>query len=370
MRIAHLNFARSWRGGEQQTLYLARFLQQQNVQQIVIVYPGSELEKRCQQEELPVFSIAARHELSLFSAIRIARLIIRDKIQLVHAHSAQAHAIALLVKRLCRLRGHEVRLVVSRRVDFHANKNFLSRRKYLTPLVDAYIAISNKVKQILLADGIPENKISIAYSGIDIARFSAPLSATRKKDLRREFKVTKHITIGNVAALSDHKDQATLLKAAALLLEQKLPPWKLFIIGDGELRGELETLAGKLKLQQQVIFTGFRQDIPDLLRFLDIFVMSSKEEGLGTSLLDAMAAGLPIVATRGGGIPEIVVHHKGGLLSPVQEPTALAGNLARLIKEPTLRRKMGAFNKKHVENFHYEKTGATTLQVYRRLLQS
>jgi glycosyltransferase involved in cell wall biosynthesis len=179
--------------------------------------------------------------------------------------------------------------------------------------------------------------------------------------------ITNEIILGNVAALVDHKDHRTLLLAMSLLKKESLPAYKLLIVGDGELKSSLLRLKDELQLDE-VLFLGYRNDVFDLYHLFDVFVMSSKEEGLGTSLLDAMAMGLPIVATAGGGIPEIVVHQKGGLLSPPQNPEALALHLKKMIQDSELRKRFAQFNQKHVQQFHYENTGKETLKLYKKVL--
>jgi glycosyltransferase involved in cell wall biosynthesis len=250
---------------------------------------------------------------------------------------------------------------VSRRVDFPARTNFLSRRKYAHPAVTAYIAISENVKKILMSDGIAENRIRVAYSGIDPDRFADLPSASL---VRRQYKLGDLPVIGNIAALVGHKDQATLLRALALL--KPALAWKCLIVGQGQLESSLKALAyAQLGLsKEQVIFCGFQADVRPFLAAFDIFAMSSSEEGLGTSVLDAMACALPVASTRGGGLPEMIDHERGGLLSPVKEPAALADSLERLLSDANLRRRMGNYNKKRVQDFHFRQTARQTLKVY------
>jgi glycosyltransferase involved in cell wall biosynthesis len=122
--------------------------------------------------------------------------------------------------------------------------------------------------------------------------------------------------VGNVAALAPHKAQNDLLRAAAIVCARR-PDVRFFVVGDGALRGELEALARELGIASRVVFTGFRADALDLLRAFDVFVMSSYLEGLGTSIMDAQALGIPVVATRTGGIPGcrgvvLVCQHRRG----------------------------------------------------------
>ena len=373
IRILHLNPTKSWRGGEQQTLYLAQFLKtQKDVQQYVCCFPNSVLEQQCKNEHIPVFPLRVLGEWDIFAAKQLAEFIKKHQIQIVHAHTARAHTIALLAKKFAQKQS-SFKLLVSRRVDFSIKKsrwawiNQITSKKYFSERIDYYIAISQKVKEILIEDGIPESKIHVVYSGIDLNRFKNKPSKEKIEQLKKTIGITNELILGNVAALVDHKDHKTLLLAMSLLKKESLPSYKLLIVGDGELKSPLTRLKDKLQLDN-VLFLGYRNDVFDLYHLFDIFVMSSKEEGLGTSLLDAMAIGLPIVATAGGGIPEIVVHQKGGLLSPPQNPEALALHLKKLIQNPELRKRFAQFNQKHVQQFHYENTGKETLKLYKKVL--
>ena len=381
-RVLHLNTARTWRGGERQVWFLARGLQERGIPQWIVGLPGSELEQRARDAGLPFYGIKMRGEWDYFAVRKLRAFIGRENLNILHAHTSRAHGLGLMtVAKLPR-----TRLIVSRRVDFPAGRNYLSRRKYLSPRIATYIAISENVQRVLLADGVPENKIRIAYSGIDLNRF-APLtgdaaraSVARMAALRSEFGLPEPdngdahgpVVIGNVAALVDHKDQATLLNALARLNAGDGPTNKNFvclIFGAGELQAALEKQARDLGLlNRSVFFAGFRDQIDDAYRLFDIFVMSSKEEGLGTAVLDAMGFSLPVAAARGGGIPEMIVDGEGGYLSPVGDAAALAENLQRLLESNELRARFGAYNRKRVERFSHQATCETTLRIYRDVL--
>ena len=365
--VLHLTTARTWRGGEQQVLYLALALSAEGIRQCIVAPHGSELAQRARKEGLDVLELSILGEIDIFAASRIRKYALANDYRLLHAHTAKAHALGLLARK----KSDQLRLIVSRRVDFPARPNFLSRMKYQSPFVDRYIAISHNVKKILVQDGISQERISVAYSGIDSLKFKKLPGSSY---LRQEFGCEGHMVLGNVAALVDQKDHRTLLEAAGILEEltdrSEGPEheWKLFIVGQGELETSLKSLCEELHLENRVIFTGFRQDIPAFLDLFDIFIMSSKEEGLGTAVLDAMAAGLPVVATAGGGIPEMIDHQKGGLLSPPRGPRMLAENIYRMMLKSGLRKRYGSYNRKRVKDFDYHNTAMQNLAVYESVL--
>lgn len=403
--VLHLNAARTWRGGEQQTLYLAQGLARSGIKQAIVGRPGSALEERAKQAGVEFIPMRIGSELDLLSAGRIRDLARSRGFRILHAHTAHMHSIGLLA----RMRAGDLRLVVSRRVDFHVRG--LSILKYKNGWVDRFIAISNNVRNILIQDGVPPEKISLAFSGIDLSRYK---KLTGGPAIRREFQLGKTLVIGNVGALVDHKDQRTLIRAYGLLplpgtrikygnKTVRMPETALMLVGDGDRAEEYSSLAaslpdvsvmigpetglasavtavgekhqesprvakGKSASGKRIIFTGFRADVLSFFAAFDMLGMSSKEEGLGTSVLEAMACGLPVAATDGGGLPEMIDSNYGGFVTPAQDAEALAGSLQTLVLDAAMRRRFSAYNKKRVKDFSVEETVKGTLKVYREVL--
>jgi glycosyltransferase involved in cell wall biosynthesis len=174
--------------------------------------------------------------------------------------------------------------------------------------------------------------------------------------------------VGNVAALVPHKGQRYLIDAAHLVV-QRVPDARFIILGEGELREHLEKQVHEHHLEKHVLLPGFRTDVLGCIRSFDLFVMSSVTEGLGTSLLDAMAASRPIVATTAGGIPEIVEDNVNGLLVPPRDAHELAAAIVRALKDAPLRERLGAAGFARVnERFTVEQMVAETAAAYRRIL--
>ncbi|MDX1961459.1 MAG: glycosyltransferase family 4 protein [Leptospiraceae bacterium] len=354
--IAHLNTALTWRGGEQQTAYLIQGLVNKKIPQLLICQPDSELEKRI--TSIPKFPIKIRGEWDITAIKKIIEVIDENKVSLIHAHTAHAHSVGLLIKFF----RPELKLVVSRRVDFSIAKNFFSKLKYTSDRVDQFLAVSNTIRNILVRDGVNPEKVVTVYSGIDLKL----KKKTKPFHLRKEFGIGKaELVIGNIAALVDHKDQKTLIKSISLLSSRI--KCKLLIVGEGELEEELKQLVSDLRLESKVCFTGFRKDVDDILSILDVFVMSSKEEGLGTSVLDAMAFGLPVVITKGGGLVEMIEHEKGGLISDIKDSVRLAENLTRVLEDKQLRLEFGKYNLEAVKRFSFDNTIEKTIKVYQSL---
>ena len=173
---------------------------------------------------------------------------------------------------------------------------------------------------MLVGDGIPRRRTVTVHEGIDLARVKAAPAAELHKELWLPHDAP---IVGNVAALVPHKGQKYLIDAAARLLRDE-PDTRVVIAGEGELQAALVQQIRHHHLEKHVILAGFRPDILSLHKAFDVFVMSSVTEGLGTSLLDAMACARPVVATSVGGIPEVVVDGETGFLVPPRDPEALA----------------------------------------------
>ncbi len=337
-RILQLNTEHGWRGGENQVLLLAKGLAKgltAPYRSLVVAQPGSPMAKASREAGLDTSEIVMRGQWHL-SAIRALRAIIREQhIAIVHAHTSHAHTLGALA-----CRGTGVPLVVTRRVDFPLKRGWIARWKYCRA-VARHAAVSEGVRQVMITGGVPAERIDVIHDGIDFARFPQQGFPPQESSLRKEFSLPADaVVVGVTAHLTDHKDHRTLLAAWQIVEQAAAKAW-LLIIGTGELEAELKALATQLRLQR-VVFTGFRQDINNVLRGLDIFTLTSHLEGLGSSVMDAMYCGLPVVATRAGGLPELIDDQTHGLLVAVRDHAGVAQALLRVIGDSTLRHRLGS----------------------------
>ena len=353
----HIDTARTWRGGQHQVLLTVRGLRQRGERAALAAQPRGELFRRA-SDGGDLYPLAPRGDLDLHAAWKLSGLA-RDLVpDVIHAHDAHAVAIAALGRALP---GPRVipPIIASRRVDFHIRSNAFSGWKYRQ--VDRFICASGAIRDMLAADGVPPARVSVVHEGIDIAS----IARARPLNLHREFGLPPGCPIvGNVAALVPHKGQRHLVDAAAQLARE-VPDARVLIVGGGELERALARQVRLLRLEGRVILTGFRSDVPSVLKALDLFVMSSVTEGLGTSVLDAMAAGLAVVGTRAGGIPESVVDGRTGLLVPPGDSPALAGAIADLLRDGEKRRAFGAAGRQRVHGvFSAERMVDATASIY------
>jgi glycosyltransferase involved in cell wall biosynthesis len=366
MLSLHIDTARTWRGGQNQVLLTVNGLRAIGQRASLVAHPDGELRRRA-AEGLDLIPIAPRTEMDFAAAWRLSRVVKRLGPDVIHAHDPHGVAMAALALSLGASSvksggGRSPALVASRRVDFHLKGNSFSRWKYRQ--VDCFIAASEAIRQMLLADGVTADRTVTVHEGIDVEH----VLAAPPVNVHEAFWLPHHApVVGNVAALVPHKGQRHLVEAAHLVV-QELPDARFIILGEGELREPLERQVRDYKLEKHVLLPGFRTDVLGCIKGFDLFAMSSVTEGLGTSLLDAMACSRAIVATHAGGIPEIVDEGATGLLTPPRDHAAMAKAIVRLLKDDAERKRMGAAGFERVQaRFTVERMVAETASVYARV---
>jgi glycosyltransferase involved in cell wall biosynthesis len=360
-RILHIDTEFGWRGGQQQVAYLVAGMRRQGYETAVVCQPGSDMERYCRDHAWTCHPVRTHGELDFVAGYRVARLCREKKFDVLHLHAAHALALGVWAK-VFRAPG---KMVASRRVDFHIKKNWLSRFKYDNPYLDRIVCISDQIRKVLLSDGIPAHKLQTIHSGVDIHRFDG---VSPPDDFRAQLGIPDdHILVGTMAAMADHKDYPNLLRAADMV-RQRSANITFCAVGSGPEEARIHKLAEDLKLGDCFIFTGFRKDVGHFLKSYDIFVHASYLEGLGTSILDAQSVGLPIIATRTGGIPEIIDNEKTGILVPPRDSRSLADAICELAGDASKRRRLGAAGRGSVEAFSIENTVERNIQMYKALL--
>src|SRR4051794_25325046 len=361
----HVDTARSWRGGQNQVLLTVNGLRAIGQRATLVAHPNGQLRRRV-AEGLDLIPLAPRTEMGLSAAWRFARIVKRLAPDVIHAHDPHGVAMAALALSLgagSAARGKAPAIVASRRVDFHLKGNSFSRWKYRQ--VDCFVAASEAIRRMLVADGIADAQTVAVHEGIDVEHVIAapPVNVHEAFFLPHGAPV-----VGNVAALVPHKGQRYLVDAAQLVVRQ-IPDARFVILGEGELREHLERQVREHHLEKHVLLPGFRTDVLGCMKAFDLFVMSSVTEGLGTSLLDAMACARPIVATTAGGIPEIVDENVTGLLVPPRDAQALAAAIVRALRDQPLRERIGRAGFDRVRHrFTVERMVEQTAAVYERVV--
>src|SRR5437870_2637253 len=362
----HIDTARTWRGGQNQVLLTVNGLRAEGHRAALVAHPDGELRRRA-AEGLELIPLAPRTEMDLSAAWRLSRVVKRLAPDVIHAHDPHGVAMAALAlsiasKSRTAASARQPPLIASRRVDFHLKGNSFSRWKYRQ--VDCFIAASDAIRQMLVADGVPAAQTVTVHEGIDVEHVVAapPVNVHEAFWLPHQAPV-----VGNVAALVPHKGQRHLVEAAHLVVRE-IPDARFVILGEGELRDHLERQVREHHLEKHVLLPGFRTDVLGCIKGFDLFAMSSVTEGLGTSILDAMACSRAIVATRAGGIPEIVEDGETGVLVAPRDHTAMAEAIVRLLRDDARRRQMGDAGFARVQaRFTVERMVAETAAVYARV---
>ncbi len=359
MHVLHLSTAITWRGGEQQIAYLYQGLQQLGIQQTILCSSQSALLSYCNKYTLPCHDVPKSGSMSLAYARKIKELTRTEHIDLIHIHDSHAHNNAILAATLF---GVKTPMILHRRVDFAVSNNLFSRYKYNHPAIKRIISVS-KATQAVLAPAIKNHgKLRVIHSGVDVSK-----EYPNQGKLRQELNLPADaLIIGNASALADHKDPETFLQVAEALKEH--PQFYFVWIGGGEMEGQVRSEISKRGLQGRVSLLGFRNDVKDLIAGFSVFLMTSKTEGLGTSILDAYLASVPVVATAAGGIPELVEHGQTGLLAPVADAETLAMHLLHLALDKPFAARLAHQAKEKAHGFDYHVMAGKVLETYKEAL--
>lgn len=358
-KVLQVVTALSWRGGEQQAAYLIQELKNE-VDNFVLCSAGSKMEDFCNQSGITHFSQPKKGSIDFSYAKRLKQICDENQIDLIHVHDAHAHTFSILAASIF---GNKTPIILSRRVDFPIKNNLFSHFKYNHKQIKKILCVSDTIKRITATGIKDQSKLETVYSGIDLNKFK-PSSGI----LRKELGIAEDVfLIGNTSALADHKDYFTFIDVAERVIA-KHSNCQFVVMGDGPMKDEIHQYAQSKSLKNQLTFTGFRNDIPEVLADLDLFLITSKTEGLGTSILDAFASSVPVVGTAGGGIAELIENEKTGLLCEVKNIEQLTIAVERMIAEPLVRENCTQEAKRKVQLFSKEQTAKNTLKYYLEVL--
>lgn len=359
MHILHLSTALTWRGGEQQIAYLHQGLREAGIKQTVLCSSKSAIMGYCNKYTLNCYHIPKKGSFSWDYAKKIKELVKKYKTTIIHIHDSHAHNNAIIAAALLKV---NVPMVLHRRVDFEVSSSFLSKYKYNHPAVKRIISVSQAIQNILSPAIKDHSKLRVVYSGIDTNK-EVDVDGRLRKELRLP---DNAIMVGNVAALADHKDPYTFINVAEALKDH--PQYYFVWIGGGEMQQDVKNEIRTRGLDKKILLTGFRKDVRDVLPELSFFMMTSKTEGLGTSILDAFMSDLPVVATAAGGIPELVEHGKTGLLAPVGDADTLAMHILHLSVDKEYTQQLVANAKEKALSFDYHVMTDKVLKIYKEVL--
>ena len=358
MKILHLDTRPDWRGGQHQILMTLRGQRERGHDVQLMTRRGSPLERRATSEKFSVSTFSPRFpRLSAF--LRLREVLDQGHFDIVHAHDPHALSAAWLARA-----SRRSALVVSRRVAYRLSQGRVGPARYRA--AHRIIAVSRFVANSVIASGIPPSLVGVVYDGVEIPAVTS--SETRREARRRWIIADQAPLLGCVGYLLPEKGQELLVRAMKLVVAE-FPECKLILAGDGPLRPRLRSLAAQLELQNAIIFTGFIAEVETVYQALDIFVFPSIAEPLGSSLLAAMAHGLPVIALASGGVPEIIENRNNGV--QVADSPELASAICSLLRDPQAAKQLGDAARRTIERrFTVDLLAENTLQEYEHAIRA
>ncbi len=368
-KVLHLIGGGEFGGAERHVLSLMQATDRQNFTPMLACLCEGPFAAMAEASGFTTATWPMAHKLDLAPRRQLQRFVEEQGIELLHTHGVRANYLA---------RPLAARMKLPVVTTFHSDLAFDYRHRlefyfasFLTRIgnryTDIFIAVSASIAKGMAKMGIPSSKTVTIHNGIDPASFSQALTGP---ELRARFGIPAEArVIGTVARLHPVKGHPFLLQAAARLAPV-FPDVFFLLIGDGQDRKALEKMAVDLGIAQHVVFAGFVKDVESLYAGMDIFCLPSLMEGMGLSLVESMYCGTPVVASRVGGIPELVTDQTDGLLVPPENVAALVDALTKLLDDPDYGRQLAARGKVTGGRFTIEAMARQVEDVYRRLLDS
>lgn len=364
MKVLHLIHTLDIGGAERLVLNLCRLLKKNGrfSPKVCSLTDGGGLQGEFLNSGIEVFALNKEEGFSLGLPLKVKAIIEKNGIDILHTHNTGPWIYGAIVKMISK-----VKLVHTEHSNIEdSDKLLLLAEKVIAFFTDAVICDSQNVADFMIRkQKMTPSKIQVILNGIDLRLFRQSI---KRVEITSELGLNGKFVIGNVARLVQVKDHETLINAFEKV-RKEVPHAVLILIGDGSLRTDLERIIAHKGLTDCVLITGFKNDVTDYLSVMDIFVLSSLSEGLSLSLLEAMAAGKPVVATAVGGNTEVVVDRKTGFLVPPKNPHELANAILRIAKDPEMGIMMGREGCKRVcEIFNIDTMTQEYLKIYERVL--
>lgn len=356
IRVLHINLERTWRGGERQVALLSGELERRGIFSLIVCRYGSALHRYCERQGLahhPVFAFTSCDPLTVFSLVRLSA---RFHVNLLHAHGSRAHTSVCLVSRLSRKS-----VVVHRRVLRMPKLTSIKKWKYNARQIKKYICVSDAVKE--LHGPLGRERLVTVRSGVDLR----PVQASRQ--LFRQFDIVPGgQVVSVVTSFTKEKAPDLLLQVLAVLLKNQ-PGVRIFVMGDGSMKTHFAEMLTVLGIYQHVCLAG-RVDPAGVRAHLaasDLLLFITRSEGLGTTILDAQVAGVPVVASKVGGVKEVIKDGYNGMLCE-NDPVLLANACESVLLDRDKASRLSQNAKLTVQGFSKEEMTERTLAIYNEVL--
>lgn len=331
MKILHVDTRPDWRGGQHQILLTMRGLRQLGHDAQLLARADSLLAQRASAEKFSAHRFSSRFP-RLQALLCLKEILHQQKFDVVHVHDPHALTAAWVARA-----HYRAALVTSRRVAYPLSRSWLGLVRYRS--AHRIIAVSKFVAASVISSGIASERVALVYDGVEIP---PPLTPADRIAARSAWTISDSTPlIGCVGYLLPEKGQELMLRAMKEVVST-FPDCEVLLAGDGPMRSRLQTLVKNLALENRVIFAGFVADTEPVYRALDVFVFPSLAEPLGSSLLAAMAHGLPVIAIASGGVPEIIENRRNGILAEASDSAQLARAICELLRDPETAARLGA----------------------------
>lgn len=305
--------------------------------------------------------------ISLRTARELSKIIKDNRIHIVHTHLFDADLIGFLATRFC---GGIVLISTIHSFSFFNTCLHIIRYRMLSIFFRKFIAVSHALKTCLIDKcRIKPENIIVIYNGIEIKKYEKNPDKNRIEKLKLKYNIGNNEKIIGIVSRLDHRKGHKYLISAFEKIIRHEKNFKLIITGNGELKDELVNMVKNLKLDNSVIFTGHSENVNEMLSLFDVFAFPSIDEGLGLVVIEAMASGVPVIASSIGGIPEIIENGKTGILIPPEDSDAMAKAVEFIINNKEERNKIVENARKALVRFDSSEMIRQIDEVYDRLIE-
>ncbi len=377
IRVLHVHGGAIHCGASEHILNLARALEGSPVEIRLAVLKDGAVRRKAEDLGLPVLLVQRKFRGDPTVVLRLARLMRRERIDIVHTHTLNSNFYGRLAAILARTPAivttvhTELPKVIA---DDYPSKLIQRLILWFNGFMNRYaerlITVSETMRKFLLEWGVRGDKITVIYNGIDTNAIRREKFLILEVNKRLEFSGNCDIIVGNAGRLVPVKNFEMFIRAARLLIDRGCAA-TFVIIGDGPNRQQLEELTKSIGLEKKLHFLGWRNDFTRALSSADICVVTSRTETTSLVALQAMALGRPVIATNVASLPEVVVDGETGFLVPLDDDSALADAIGRLVESPEMRERLGVAGRRRVEErFDAKRMARETLEVYRQVLST
>lgn len=360
MRVLHSESSKGWGGQENRTLNEMVAMRERGHEMAVVGRPGARILDRAREGGFETFAVDMRGAVDLPAILRLRGVIKRFRADILNTHSGRDTQLAGMAARTLTCRP---RIVRTRHLALPLTSKFT-----YSVVPDQVVTVSGFVERYLVAAGVPQEKVCTVATGVDFGRYQP---STAGGTLRDELGLPAGaLLVGTVAILRAKKGHAEILDAAPAVLA-RFPDAHFVFAGDGPQTENLKTRIVADGLAGRVHLLGLRRDVSNVLDSLDLFVLPTHQEALGTAFIEAAALGVPAIGTNIDGVPEVVQDGQTGLLVPAHDGQALGEAIIALLADPQRRATMGLAASEFVRRqFSREKMAADMEALYRRLLEA